>query len=69
MRKGVAIKLAELQAQLTSVEQFVVWDPQTVKESFALSGYQVKSEKELIEEFGSVEDYSLYVSYVAHQAS
>ncbi|MBP1308985.1 hypothetical protein JOD82_002005 [Paenibacillus sp. 1182] len=69
MRKRKAIKIADQRGYKTGLQHFVIWDPQTIREAFTFSGYQVKSEKEMIEDYGSVEEYLLYVAYVTRQVS
>ncbi|ADO59748.1 hypothetical protein [Paenibacillus polymyxa] len=69
MRKRKAIQMADQKGYETGLQHFVIWDPETIREAFTFSGYQVKSEKEMIEDYGSVEECLLYIAYLTRQVS
>lgn len=69
MKRKEAIFLANKKESETNETHFVVWEPQDLKEALTASGYRVKSETEMIDEYGSVENFLPHVVHVSSMAS
>lgn len=57
MKKGQAVNLAVKMTSETKEPHYVVWEPNSLKETITASGYRVKSETEMIIDYGSVENF------------
>lgn len=69
MKKVFAINLANQLHRKYGEEHFVIWDPSSYREMLTRSGYVVKSESEMIEEYGSVESYTYHVVHVSERVA
>lgn len=65
LRRGVAVREANRLDSITGENHYVVWDPVNYREIFTASGYVVKSEAEMIETYGTVEDGALLIVHAS----
>lgn len=69
MKKVFAIELANKLLSKTGEEHYVIWDPSSYREFFTRSGYVVKSETQMIEDYDRIEEYVFHIVHVSEKAA